>query len=115
MTPRGYDPDRDQCSCPECGADLDIDWIESRGLGQRTPRYMPGRISCPRGRTHDLTAAHRTLFLVEVAHPDRDEPGQCSLLSLPFWREQGWYPTDPEFQTPTEMVHARVRELTLGR
>lgn len=115
MIPNGYSPD-DVIQCPVCGANADTAWLDVTSLsdppGKR--RYIPGHSECPTSPFHDVTPAYDGLRLVTVAHPDRDEPGSCTLLRLDYWRERGWYPTDPEHQTPTEVVHERVRQIQAG-
>lgn len=114
MIPRGYDPDRDQIACPECGAELDADYAEITTLAQRDPEFVLCQLACPVGRTHDLDAAYEALKIVRIAHADSSEHGYCTVNALVRWRGLGWYPTDPEHQTPTEMVHERVRLLQAG-
>lgn len=112
MIPRGYDPNRDVIGCPECGEVLEAEWTEVRTLASREPvGAVLIDLTCPASRTHELDAAYSALKVVTVLHPDRSDRGSCTILSLPHWRKQGWYPIDPEHQTPTEMVEARVREL----
>lgn len=111
MTPRGHDPELDKVPCPDCGTDLDVDWVEITNLSQRYPEYVPGDVRCPASPSHDLDAAYPALRRVTVAHPDREEAGMCTAKALDHWRRLGWYPTEPEHQTPTEVVHARVRQL----
>jgi len=115
MIPNGYS-DRDEINCPECGARANTDWLDITSLsdppGKR--RVVPGNSECSANPRHDVTPAYGLLRLVTVAHLDRDEQGSCTLLSLDRWRREGWYPVDPEHQTPTEMVYARVREIQSG-
>jgi hypothetical protein len=114
MIPRGYDPDRDLIGCPECGEQLDAEWVEERTLAERDSLPILVSLRCPSSRTHEVDAAYDALKVVAVAHRDRSELGSCTLLALPHWRKQGWYPTDPEHQTSTEMVEARIREQSLS-
>jgi hypothetical protein len=114
MMPDGHD-DTERFECPDCGATLDVDWIDVSTLGKLPwTEMVPGQMVCPTSRKHDLARAYELIRLVQVAHPKQDLTRHCSLQSLPRWRELGWYPTDPEHQTPTEMVHARVRLLARG-
>lgn len=114
MIPNGYS-DHDEVDCPECGARAETEWIDVTSLsdppGKR--RHIPGHSICSTSPLHDVTPAYDLLRLVDVAHPDRDEQGTCTLMSLDRWRREGWYPVDPEHQTPTDMVHDRVRQLRI--
>jgi hypothetical protein len=112
--PRGYDPDRDIVGCPECGETLDAEWTNVGTFAEREPAAVLVSLSCPVSRTHELDAAYAALKVVAVAHPDRPMQGSCTLLGLPRWRKAGWYPTDSELQTATEMVEDRVRQLSAG-
>jgi hypothetical protein len=48
---------------------------------------------------------------VRIAHPNVKQTAECPVKALDHWRQSGWYPIDPEHQTPTEMVEQRVRDL----
>jgi hypothetical protein len=109
ITPDGYD-DSEQVPCPECGATLDVGWVDVTSLTDRSPRFVLGSLTCPTSRIHNLAAAYHAMKVVEVAH-DREGTGTCTLNSLGRWREQGWYPVDWEHQTSTEAVQAFVREM----
>lgn len=113
--PNGYCA-QDVIHCPECGAEALTAWLDVTSLsdppGKR--RHVPGHSECPTSPLHDVSGSYDGLRLVTVAHSDRDETGTCTLLRLDHWREQGWYPTDLQLQTPTEAVYQRVRDLQAG-
>jgi hypothetical protein len=108
----GWDPDTYiPPECPACGSTLTVNWIERRSLRQPDSSWLPGRIECPTSRFHEITSSRRLVSLTPVTHPEHGA-GNCPLSELDEWRTQGWYATDPEVQTPAEMVEQRVAELT---
>lgn len=114
MIPRGYDPATDTIGCPECGETLDAEWTEVSTYGAREPQVVLCSLRCPTSRSHEVGEAYEALKVVDVAHPDRGDKGACTLLALDRWREVGWYPVDPQYQTPSEMVEAQVRAQQAG-
>ncbi len=112
-TPSGYEDI--PVPCPACGEALDVGLVDVTSLGKLPgTEYVLGQLTCPTSRLHDLRDAYRAMELVAIGHEDRPDRGRCTLGRLDHWRTLGWYPLDGEHQTPTEMVHARVRELTLA-
>lgn len=93
--------------CPTCGTPIDIDWIEIRDLGKVDPEWIPGKLSCPKSRYHSTEGAD--MALIELTRGEESE--WCQPAMLDDSRLCGWRPVDPEHQTPTEMVEARVEQL----
>lgn len=108
--------DEDMIGCPDCGTELEADWVEVSSL-----RELPGtskvlaRLTCPSGPLHDLTAAYEGMRSTRLVHRETGAFRSCPVHRIDHWRRQGWYPLDDQFQTPTEMVYDRVRKLGGGR
>lgn len=99
--------------CPTCGQPVDIEWIDVRSFASATPDWIPGPVTCPTSRFHNVDTAAQLIALVEVVHPDLGT-GWVPLTELDSWRTKGWRPTDPDRQTPAEMVEQRVADLRAG-
>lgn len=48
---------------------------------------------------------------VTVRHPNIEKSAEVPLAALDHYRQKGWYPVDPEYMTPTEMVEQRIVDL----
>lgn len=110
--PAGWDPDTYRPpACPQCRTPVDVDWVEVGSLGSTQSTWLPGKLSCPTSRYHDVEGAYRQMRTVTIAHPDREGSAWCPLSDLDLWRSMGWYPLDPEHQTSAEAVQQRVQEM----
>lgn len=113
--PAGWDPDTYRPpGCPQCSTPVDVDWVEVGLLSSTASTWLPGKLSCPTSRYHNVEDAYRQMRTVTIAHTDREGSAWCALSDLDLWRSVGWYAVDPEFQTPAEAVEQRVADLHKG-
>jgi hypothetical protein len=76
-------------SCPQCGAVIDVDWIDVREVGDRRALWLPGQMRCPTNEDHDVTSLYgadwcrETLPLFYID----DGPGTTGNLKI----DQEWH------------------------